>query len=252
MRRCVALVVVAVALGACAAPVLRRGPDAALFSRREGPVGVGIDILIDAPTQTQWLGHAVDERLFAQMAPIGVTVENTGTRPLAIRRGGSVFELHARGERPALDPPAALGALKAAYDAIVAAGPPRPDYPRADETLIRTRALCGNTGVGCLLIPPAMLVAGLADTASYVGDRARYPSRMRALQAVYADLRAREEQAAREGEVWIGKGVTGRAILYFPMSPGYGDSLQGSVVTLRLGALTGSDIVVPVALGSPP
>ena len=53
---------------------------------------------------------------------------------------------------------------------------------------------------------------------------------MRALQTVYADLRAREEQAAREGDVWIGKGVTGQAILYFPMNPGYGDSLQGAVV----------------------
>jgi hypothetical protein len=252
VRRVAALVVLAAALAACAAPAVRRGLDAALFSRREGPVGVGVDILIDAPTQTRWLGRALDERLFAQLAPVGVTVENTGMRPLAIRRAGSVFELRARGERAALDPHAALAALQTAYDAIVAAGPPRPDYPRAEKTMIRTRALCGNTGVGCLLIPPAMLVAGIADTATFFGDRARYPSRMRALQAAHADLRAREETAARDGDAWINHGETGRVILYFPMNAGYGDSLEGSVVTLRLGAATGSDIVVPVALGTPP
>jgi hypothetical protein len=238
-------------LTACAAPTVRRGTEVALFFRREGPVGVGIDLLIDAATQKRWLGRIVDERLFAQLAPVGIVVENTGTRPLTIRRAGSVFELHARGERAALDPGAVLTALQTAYDAIVAAGPPRADYPRAETTMIRTRALCGNTGVGCLLIPPAMLVAGLADTATYFGDRARYPSRMRDLEKAYADLRAREEQVLRDGNAWMSPGQTGRVVLYFPMSPGYGDSLAGSVVTVRLGAATGSDLVVPVTLGAP-
>ena len=117
--------------------------------------------------------------------------------------------------------------------------------------MIQTRALCGNTGVGCLLIPPAMLVAGIADTASYFGDRARYPSRMRDLEKAYADLRAREEHALREGDTWVSRGETGRVVFYYPMNPGYGDSLSGSVITVRLGAATGSDLIVPVTLGSP-
>jgi hypothetical protein len=251
VRRIAALLAVGTVLAACARPAVRREGDVALFFRREGPVGVGIDLLIDAPTQQRWLGQPVDERLFTQLAPVGVIVENTGARPLAVRRSGTVFELHLRGERLALDPRAALTALQTAYDAIVAAGPPRAEYPRAETTMLRTRALCGNTGVGCLFIPPAMLVAGIADTASYFGDRARYPARMRALEKAYADLRAREDQAAREGDGWITRGESGRVILYFPMNPGYGESLQGSVVTVRLGAATGSDLVVPVTLGTP-
>ena len=73
---------------------------------------------------------------------------------------------------------------------------------------------------------------------------------MRDLEKAYADLRAREEQVLRDGNTWMQPGQTGRLVLYFPMSPGYGDSLSGSVVTVRLGAATGSDLVVPVTLGA--
>jgi hypothetical protein len=251
VRRTAVILAVVAVLAACSARTGRREGDATLFSRREGPVTVGVDLLIDGPTQQRWLGRVVDERLFIRLVPVGVVVQNTGARPLAMRRAGSVFELHARGERTPLEPAAALTALQIAYDAIVAAGPPRADYPRAESTMIQTRALCGNTGVGCLLIPPAMLVAGIADTASHFGDRARYPSRMRDLEKAYADLRAREEHALREGDTWVSRGETGRVVFYYPMNPGYGDSLPGSVITVRLGAATGSDLIVPVTLGSP-
>jgi hypothetical protein len=249
MRRLASVLGVVLALGACAATVPRRGIDVAVFSRREGPVKVGVDLLVDGATQQRWVGHTLDERLIAQLLPIGVVVENSGTRPVAIRESGIVLELRTRGEHTPLDPAAAVTALQAAYDAILAGGPPRAEYPTAESMLIRSRALCATTGVGCLFIPPAVFLGGIVDTGHLFAERAQYPWRQRALKRDLTELRAREEAYRASPEAWIAQGQTGQRLVYVPLETRNTEALSEATVTVRLAVPAGSEIVVPVRLG---
>jgi hypothetical protein len=222
---------------------------------REGPVAVGADVLLDHERQKAYFGRTFDSRVFRRATPVALIMRNAGARRMLVRLTDTALELRPSGVRAtALDRDGVLAMLTETYAALEPETLER-RYP-VTETLGRGAVLlCLGTLIGCIALPPAFLIGGVADASRLASEKVRETTRVRSARAVVREMLERAGGPDAQDPVTLATGDVVRTLVYFPLPAVRFDVANAATLTVRFEEVTGATspvvVVLPLIPGRP-
>ncbi len=222
--------------------------DGAAAWVREGPVAIGADVLLDHERQKAYFGRTFDSRVFRRATPLALILRNAGARRMRVRVPGTALELRPSGARAlALDAGGVVAMLRETYAALEPETLER-RYPVTEVLGRGAVLLCIGTLVGCLAMPPAFLIGGVADTGRLATERVRESTRIRSARAVVGEMLERAAGPDGRDEISLGTGDIARTLVYFPIPAVDFEAAHAATLSVRFDDASGATSPVVAVL----